>query len=114
MKDIADIYGCYNPEKVTVKTRDLSKLKDLKWVYNGVDPWGTVIFFVKDIMHWDYKTNLKKWLSKNIKFSKIRQATFDSDWVLGSVEFDEEHTIYVLIPEAVFKKYPSNQLKEEG
>lgn len=63
---------------------------------------------------WDYKSNLGKWLSKEIEFSKIDGAKFTKVMVLGTVEFDKDNTIYVLIPEAVFEKYPPNQLKEGG
>jgi len=66
---------------------------------------------------WDYKSNLGKWLSKEIEFSKINGAKFTKEMVLGTVAFDKNNTIYVLIPKEVFEEYPVaklNQLKEEG
>lgn len=52
---------------------------------------------------WNYKASLKKWLSKEIEFSKIDGAKFSNSMVLGVVEFDKDHCIYVLLPENVFK-----------
>jgi len=63
-----------------------------------------VIKYLKSNKPWDYKVSLKKWLNKDIEFSKIGYANFSDLMVLGVVEFDKDHCIYVLLPENVFKK----------
>lgn len=50
-----------------------------------------------------YSANLKRWLSSDIRFHHIEQAIFTEQMVLGTVEFDRDHTFYVLIPRTVFQ-----------
>jgi hypothetical protein len=61
------------------------------------------IKYPKSNKAWDYKTNLSKWLSKDIEFDKIIKAEFTDAMVLGVVEFDKDNCIYVLVPEEIFK-----------
>lgn len=71
-----------------------------------------IIKFPKSYKPYDYKSNLGKWLNKDIEFSKISGAEFTKEMVLGTVEFDEDNTIYVLIPKEVFEKHPIIKLSQ--
>jgi hypothetical protein len=51
-----------------------------------------------------YKASMKQWLTKKIMFERINYAKFTKEMVLAVVEFDKDNCIYVLVPEAVFKK----------
>lgn len=51
----------------------------------------------------DYSTSLRKWLEKRLEFSKINKAEFSNHFVMASIEFDKDHSIYVLVPEEIFK-----------
>ena len=50
-----------------------------------------------------FKTNLKERLSKDIVFSEIDSAGFYENMVLGTVKFDKDNTIYVLVSKDIFK-----------
>jgi len=49
-----------------------------------------------------YKTNMNKWLSKEITFEKIDYAEFSDLMVMATIEFDKDNCIYVLVPEKIF------------
>ncbi len=67
-------------------------------------PVLAVINFTKEADPSAYTASLKLWLSDDIDFHPIEQAVFGDAMVLGVVEFDSEHCIYVLIPEEVFHR----------
>ena len=49
-----------------------------------------------------FKTNLDKWLKgKELEFSPVKYAKFGK-MTLSVVEFDKDHSIYILLPEEVF------------
>uniref|UniRef100_A0A6M3JGW5 Uncharacterized protein n=1 Tax=viral metagenome TaxID=1070528 RepID=A0A6M3JGW5_9ZZZZ len=52
---------------------------------------------------WDYQTSLSKWLKGKLDFCKIDEATFTDKMVIATVAFDKDHTIYILVPEDIFK-----------
>lgn len=60
--------------------------------------------YKKSANGFDYKTSLKQWLSGEMEFSKIEQARFSDKMVLATVAFDKDHTIYIVVPEDIFKE----------
>lgn len=52
-----------------------------------------------------YSTNLDRWLKGvQLDFESIDYASFEEGAVLATVEFDKDNTIYIILPEEVFKE----------
>ena len=51
-----------------------------------------------------FETSLRKWFSKPIVFNEIDNATFTDSMVLGTIAFDKDNTISVLVPKNIFYK----------
>lgn len=67
-------------------------------------PIHAVVKYQESDNDWDYKTKLKHWLSDDLEFSKIERAEFNDYMVLATVKFDDDNTIWVLVPEDIFQE----------
>lgn len=49
-----------------------------------------------------YTAELSQWLKGQLDFTTISKATFTENMCLAVLEFDQDHCIYILVPESIF------------